>query len=119
VVEIRVPSFQVPESRTPPYHLLYEALAGGLPSRERPQDLNQPVLARFADFIFSLGVDVVEEHHAQVPAGAALPGVEEQGCAMGEDVGGGGVVAGLDVAGGDDAELLVGFVETALGDSGT
>ena len=47
-----------------------------------------------------------------------MVGFEEEHGAIGEDVAGGSVVGGLNVAGGDDTELLVGFVELAFGDPG-
>ena len=45
-----------------------------------------------------------------------MAGFEEQDRAIGEDVAGGGVVRGFDVAGSDDAKLLVGFVEVSFCD---
>jgi hypothetical protein len=62
-------------------------------------------------------VEHLEQEDAQVATGAALPGLQERLRAAEEDIGGSFPVRGLDVARGDDAELLVGFVELAFGDS--
>ena len=45
-----------------------------------------------------------------------MAGLEQEHGAIGEDVRGRGEVGGFDVAGCDDAELLVRFVEIAFGD---
>ena len=59
----------------------------------------------------------LEEGNAQIRARGALPRLQKRLRALIEDVCGSGPVGGFDVAGGDDAELLVGFVELAFGDS--
>ena len=82
------------------------------------QDLDQTLLVGVVAFELALVVDFVEQHEAEVASGPALVGFEEEHGAIGEDVARGSIVGGLDVAGGNDAELLVGFVELAFGDSG-
>ena len=58
-----------------------------------------------------------QEEDAQVAAGAALASLQQRLGAAEEDIGCGGPVGGFDVACGDDAELLVGFIELAFCDS--
>ena len=66
-------------------------------------------------FQLRLVVDIDQEH-AQVPAASSLSGLEQRLCPAGEDVDGRVPVLLLDVAGCDDAELLMGFVVLALCD---
>lgn len=67
-------------------------------------------------FQLRLVVDI-DQVHAQVPAASSLSGLEQRLRSAGEDVDGCVPVLLLDVAGCDDAELLMGFVVLALCDS--
>jgi hypothetical protein len=78
--------------------------------------LEQFGLVFLVAWIFALDVDVVEQHQGQVAARATLAGAKEEESAIVEDVARGGVVLGFEIAGSNDPQLLVGFVEVALGD---
>lgn len=100
-----------------PDHLAYKLLPRRLLRIEQAQQCEQLPLIRSIGDQLGLLVDVDEED-TEVASRAALAGVQERGGDVGEDVDGGGPVFGFDVAGGDDAGLLLCFVELAFGDSG-
>ncbi len=70
---------------------------------------------------FRFIIDLNHKHNRQISTtrrGTLLrAGSKQRLCATCQDLGGGIVVALFQVAGGDDAELLVGFVVGACGDS--
>lgn len=115
-MDLRVARRILAPFRAPPHHLVHKLLPRRLILRERAQQTQQLPLAPRIRLRLAL-VENFEQEYTQVAAGAALPGLQERLRAPEKDVGGGFPVGGLDVARGDDAELLVGFVELALCDS--
>ena len=116
-MDLRVPRWILPPFCAPPHHLVHELLPRGLLLGERAEEAEQLPLGRRIGFCLAL-VEDLEEGDAEVCARGPLSRLEEGLRALEEDVGGGGPVGGFHVAGGDDAELLVGFVELAFCDSG-
>lgn len=98
-----------------PDHLPDEPLLGRLLGWEAAQQSQQLCLGGGIGLRLGLVVDI-EQEEAQVAAAAALARLQQQLCARREDVDGGFPVRLLDVARADDAQLLVRFVELALGD---
>ena len=133
MVQLRIPRRKRAKLRRPPTpispwsspspqssrnHVPHEPLPRRLPPRKRPQQRQHARLALRVRLDPGLGV-CLKQREAQIAPRPALPGVEQQARAPGEDVDLRGGVALLGVAGGDDAELLVGFVELALCDPAT
>jgi hypothetical protein len=116
VVKLWITSFQLAEFPAPCDHLLHESLSRWLIFRVSMQDLQQFCLVGLVALPFPLVVDLVEQHHGKIATRAALACLEQHDRPIAEDVGGGGIVRCFDVAGCDDAQLLVGFVETAFCD---
>jgi hypothetical protein len=116
MVKLWIASFQLAELPTPCDHLLHEPLPCRLIFGVRMQNLEQSRFIGLVALPFCLVVDVVEEHHGEVTTRPALAGLEQEHGAIGEDVRGRREVGGFDVAGCDDAELLVRFVEISFGD---
>jgi hypothetical protein len=113
----RVSSGILAELRTPSNNLVDEFLASRFICWECAEQTEEFAFAGRVGFGFGFVVDV-EEKYAEVAGGAALASFEEGEGAGEEDVSGGGPVGLFGVARGDDAELLVGFVELAFCDSG-
>ena len=80
------------------------------------QDFQQLRLVGLVALPFSFVVDLVEQHHGEIAARAALACLEQEDRPIGEDVPSGRIVGGFDVAGCDNAELLVRFIEVAFCD---
>lgn len=93
----------------------YKLLLAGFVEGESAQEGGEAGLVGDVGFEFGLLIDV-DEVNAQVGAGPALAGFEQHEGAIVENVDCGGRVA-FDVAVGDGAQLLVGFVKVAFFDS--
>ena len=108
-MQLRLPVRIFPELACPRQHLVDEFLPRRLLGRECSQDAQQlPLVLR----IHTLGcfVEHIDQVASQITARASLPRFQQRERAFVEDVDGGVPVLRLHIAGGDDAELLVGFV---------
>lgn len=84
---------------------------------ESLQQTQYPCFAGKVRFKVCFLIDV-HEVDAQIRARASLTGFEQHQSTRGEEIDGGGPIAGFDISVGNGTELLVGFVEFALFDSG-
>lgn len=100
-----------------PNHLSYKALPRRLFRRERSQKTQQSRLVGDVWLEFRLVVDLHQEY-AQVSATTTLTCLEQHRSTRSEEVGGRGIIVGLDIARSDNTQLLVSFVELAFLDSG-
>lgn len=107
---------KVSKPRTPHYHLAHKLLLRRLILWECSEKREQPPSAFRIHFDFALVVHVDQED-AEVTTRAALAGLQQRLCALVEDRGCVRPIAGFGVAGSDYAELLVGFIVLAFGDS--
>lgn len=117
MVEVGVSSWVLSELRRPSNHLSNELLSRRLLAVECTQESKELSLIRGIWNELALCVDGDEED-GQVTAGATLLGLQEGECDGVEDVNCCIPVLCLDVAGGDDAGLLLGFVVLGFCDPG-
>lgn len=117
MMHLRVARGEFPKLRRPLRDATNKLLLRGLIGRESTEQAEQ---ARFVgDVGLELGFLVdFDEVVAEVCAGGALAGFEEEAGAAGEEVDGVGVGGGFVVAVGDGADLLVRFVVVAFFNSG-
>lgn len=98
------------------YHLIHKSFPRWLPRRERAQQAQQLCLARRVWLDLRLRIHI-QQKQSQVSTATALSGFQQQLSAGREYVDRGIGVILLHVARGDDAEMLVRFVELAFFDS--
>jgi len=113
MMQLRITIRKFPRPRTPRDHLAHIPLLRRLIRRKRPQQRQQlPLHTPIPAFLPTLPQHL-HEQAGQVPAGAALSGLQQGERAAVDYVGCGVPVFGFYVARGDGAELLVGFVVVA------
>ena len=117
MVEVCVACWVLSELRRPSNHLSNELLSCRLLAVECAQESEEFSLIRSIWNELGLCVDGDEED-GQVTAGATLLGLQEGKCDGVEDVNCGIPVLCLDVAGGNDARLLLCFIVLSFCDPG-
>lgn len=113
-----VPRRKLSKSTTPTHNLTNKAFPRRFTHRKRAHQSNNPAptLRIHLEFCFVIHLHQID---TQVAAGATLLCFEEEMGAGAEEGEGGGIVwgCGFEVAGSEDAELLVGFVVLTFFDS--
>ena len=117
MVEVGISGWVLSELRRPSNHLSNKLLSCRLLTVKCAKKSKQLSLIRGIWNELGLCVDRDQED-GQVTAGAALLGLQEGECDGIEDVDCGVPVLGFDVAGSDDAGLLLGFVVLGFCDPG-
>lgn len=116
MVNLRVASGILAEFCAPGHHLTDELLLCGLVGWECAEQRQQLASAACIGLGLAL-IEDIDQEDAKVAAGAALASLQEGLRAAEEDIGRRRPVGGFGVARCDYAQLLVGFIVLALGDS--